>query len=119
MILIKAVRVGSETALARIVKLVEDAQSSRAPIQALADKVSHVFVPAVVVAAIITLVAWLIVGPAAVGSDESPIEFALNFAIAVLVIACPCALGLATPTAVMVGTGGRRGFCTVQNIGWH
>ncbi|KAJ3408361.1 hypothetical protein HDV05_005042 [Chytridiales sp. JEL 0842] len=105
MVLVKAIRVGSETALSRIVKLVEDAQSSKAPIQALADKVSHVFVPAVVVASIVTFAVWMGIGSFYVKPKETVFELAVNFAIAVLVIACPCALGLATPTAVMVGTG--------------
>ncbi len=93
----EATRVGAQTALAQIIRLVEEAQGSKAPIQRLADRVSAVFVPAVIAIAAVTFLAWLIVG---VGFTES-----LLFAIAVLVIACPCALGLATPTAVMVGTG--------------
>ncbi|HFD38655.1 MAG TPA: copper-translocating P-type ATPase [Anaerolineae bacterium] len=94
----EATRVGAQTALAQIIRLVEEAQGSKAPIQRLADRVSAVFVPAVIVTATVTFLAWLIIG--GVGFTES-----LLFAIAVLVIACPCALGLATPTAVMVGTG--------------
>ncbi len=93
----EATRVGKDTALAQIVKMVEDAQGSKAPIQKLADQISGIFVPIVVGIAVVTLLAWgLIAG------DWSA---ALHAAIAVLVIACPCALGLATPTAVMVGTG--------------
>ena len=94
----RAERVGAETALAQIIKLVEDAQGSKAPIAALADKVSGVFVPIVCAAAIVAGAAWLI----GTGGD---IRFALTVFISVLVIACPCALGLATPTAIMVGTG--------------
>ena len=92
-----ATGVGDETALAQIVRLVDEATSSKAPIAKLADKVSGVFVPVVIVIALITAAGWLIAG-------ES-VEFALSVAIAVLVISCPCALGLATPTAIMVGTG--------------
>lgn len=93
----KATKVGKDTALAQIVKLVEDAQGSKAPIAKLADVISAYFVPTVIMLAIISAIGWLIAG-------ESPI-FALTIFIAVLVIACPCALGLATPTAIMVGTG--------------
>lgn len=92
----KATKVGSETLLARIVKMVGEAQSSRAPIQRLADKVSSYFVPAVLMLAVGTFVVWF---------DFSSLGNALANTIAVLVIACPCALGLATPTAIMVGTG--------------
>ena len=91
-------RVGADTALAQIIHLVEEAQGSKAPIQDLADRVSGVFVPAVVAAAAAAFLFWLLPG----GKDFT---FALNAFIAVLIIACPCALGLATPTAVMVGTG--------------
>jgi len=97
MIKFKATRVGGDTALAQIIKLVEDAQSSKAPIAKMADIVSGYFVPAVVLIALISFAGWLIAG-------ES-LEFALTIFISVLVIACPCALGLATPTAIMVGTG--------------
>lgn len=93
----KATKVGKDTALAQIVKLVEDAQGSKAPIAKLADVISSYFVPTVIILAIISSIGWLIAG-------ETPI-FALTIFIAVLVIACPCALGLATPTAIMVGTG--------------
>ncbi|WP_346939506.1 heavy metal translocating P-type ATPase [uncultured Clostridium sp.] len=93
----KATRVGRDTALAQIVKLVEDAQGSKAPIAKLADVISAYFVPIVIGLAVIASVGWLIAG-------ETPI-FSLTIFIAVLVIACPCALGLATPTAIMVGTG--------------
>ena len=93
----KAEKIGSDTALAQIVKLVEDAQSSKAPIAALADKVSGVFVPIVIAIALIAGAAWLI------GTRD--IEHSLTIFVSILVIACPCALGLATPTAIMVGTG--------------
>ena len=97
MLVFKATAVGKDTALARIVRLVEEAQGSKAPIAALADKVSGVFVPVVVGIAILAAGAWLISGQS--------IEFALRVFVAVLTIACPCALGLATPVAIMVGTG--------------
>ena len=99
----EATRVGRETALAQIIRLVEDAQASKAPIQKLADRVSEVFVPAVILIAAITFAAWLAFGPPP--AQESAFTRALVNMIAVLVIACPCAMGLATPTAVMVGTG--------------
>ncbi len=95
----EARKIGKETALAQIVKLVEDAQTSKAPIQKLADQISAVFVPIVLVIAALTFVTWLIFGP------SPAFTFALTNAIAVLIIACPCALGLATPTAIMVSTG--------------
>jgi Cu+-exporting ATPase len=94
----EATKVGKETALARIIKLVEDAQGSKAPIQKLADQVSAVFVPIVIAIAMLTFAAWYFLG----GGDFTT---ALINMVAVLVIACPCAMGLATPTAVMVGTG--------------
>lgn len=93
----KATKVGKDTALAQIVKLVEEAQGSKAPIAKLADVISAYFVPTVIILAVISAIGWLIAG-------ETPV-FALTIFIAVLVIACPCALGLATPTAIMVGTG--------------
>lgn len=93
----KATKVGKDTALAQIIQLVEDAQSSKAPIQKLADKVSSIFVPTVIVLAILSFIIWLLVGKS--------FTFALSILVAVLIIACPCALGLATPTAVIVGTG--------------
>ena len=93
----RATKVGDDTALAQIVRLVDEATSSKAPIAKLADKVSGVFVPVVIAIAIIAGAAWLIAGQS--------VEFALSTAISVLVISCPCALGLATPTAIMVGTG--------------
>jgi Cu+-exporting ATPase len=95
----RATRVGKDTALAQIVKLVEDAQGSKAPIQRLADQISSYFVPAVLGLSALTFVLWYFLGP------EPRVTFALVSMIAVLIIACPCALGLATPTAIMVGTG--------------
>jgi len=97
--LMRAERVGSETLLAQIVRLVSEAQRSRAPIQKLADLVSSYFVPAVVAVAVITFFIWAAVGP------EPRMAYALVNAVAVLIIACPCALGLATPMSIMVGTG--------------
>jgi Cu+-exporting ATPase len=94
----EATRVGAQTALAQIIRLVEEAQGSKAPIQRLADRVSAVFVPVVIAVALLTFLAWLVIG--GVGFTQSMI-----YMVAVLVIACPCALGLATPTAIMVGTG--------------
>ena len=96
-LVIKTLALGTETVLARIIRLVEDAQAGKAPIQKLVDKVSQVFVPVVLVIALATLLGWWLYG--------APIETALINAVAVLVIACPCALGLATPTAIMAGTG--------------
>ena len=96
---LKAERVGADTLLAQIVKMVSEAQRSRAPIQRLADTVASYFVPAVLVSSVITFVVWAIFGP------QPPYAHALVNAVAVLIIACPCALGLATPMAIMVGTG--------------
>jgi len=96
---LRATRVGKETALGQIIRLVEEAQGSKAPIQRLADKVASVFVPSVLSIAVITFIIWFIFGP-----KPSFTISLMNF-IAVLIIACPCALGLATPTAIMVGTG--------------
>ncbi|HEX2427064.1 MAG TPA: heavy metal translocating P-type ATPase [Gaiellaceae bacterium] len=96
-LVVRATKVGAETALAQIARLVEAAQSGKAPVQRLADRVSAVFVPVVIVLALATLAGWLLLG----GSTEA----AFTAAVAVLIIACPCALGLATPTALMVGTG--------------
>lgn len=93
----EAKKVGDDTALAQIIRLVDEATSSKAPIAKLADKVAGIFVPAVIAIAVVTFVIWLIVG--------SGFEFALTMAVSVLVVSCPCALGLATPTAIMVGTG--------------
>ena len=99
-ILVRATAVGDDTALAQIVRLVEDAQGSKVPMQRLADQASAVFVPAVIVAAAATFALWALFGPA-----TENVTMAITTTIAVLIIACPCALGLATPTAVMVGTG--------------
>jgi Cu+-exporting ATPase len=96
-LLVRTLALGAETVLARIIRLVEDAQAGKAPIQKLVDRVSQVFVPTVLVLALITLIGWLAVG--------ASLESAIINAVAVLVIACPCALGLATPTAIMAGTG--------------
>ncbi|MBL8090031.1 MAG: heavy metal translocating P-type ATPase [Anaerolineales bacterium] len=102
----EATKVGRETALARIIKLVEDAQGSKAPIQKLADQVSAVFVPIVIVISLITFVVWYFIVPlTGYQFSDSPFTIALINMVAVLVIACPCAMGLATPTAIMVGTG--------------
>ena len=96
-LVVRATRVGADTALAQIARLVSDAQSGKAPVQRLADRVSAVFVPVVIGLAVATLGFWL-------GAGEDP-AFAFTAAVAVLIIACPCALGLATPTALLVGTG--------------
>ena len=98
-LIIEARRVGADTMLAQIVHLVGEAQRSRAPVQALADKVAGWFVPAVLAAAALTFILWLTMGP------EPKLAFAIANAVAVLIIACPCALGLATPMSVMVGIG--------------
>ncbi|HEU4490014.1 MAG TPA: heavy metal translocating P-type ATPase [Jiangellales bacterium] len=96
-LLVRATRVGSDTQLAQMARLVERAQSGKAPVQRLADRVSAVFVPVVLLLSLVTLAGWLLVG--------APAQTAFTAAVAVLVIACPCALGLATPTALLVGTG--------------
>ncbi len=101
----EATRVGKETTLAQIIRLVEEAQGSKAPIQQLADKISSVFVPIVIGIAALTFLAWYFIIPLPAGSNEDLFTRALINTVAVLVIACPCAMGLATPTAVMVGTG--------------
>lgn len=95
--LMRASRVGEDTTLAQIIRLVDEATSSKAPISRLADKVSSIFVPAVILITLLAMVTWILLG--------YPISFALTIGIAVLVISCPCSLGLATPTAIMVGTG--------------
>ncbi|KAF9172737.1 hypothetical protein BGX21_005804 [Mortierella sp. AD011] len=109
----EAVRVGSETALAQIVQLVEDAQTSKAPIQAYADMIAGYFVPAIIFLAVMTFVVWMIISHTVV-AEHLPMMFkmepskfvaCLKLCISVIVVACPCALGLSTPTAVMVGTG--------------
>ncbi len=102
----EATKIGKETALAQIVRLVEEAQGSKAPIQKLADQISAIFVPAVIAIALLTFAGWMLWGPPLpVNADITPFTRALITMVAVLVIACPCAMGLATPTAVMVGTG--------------
>jgi len=102
----EATKVGKETALAQIIKLVEDAQGSKAPIQKMADQVSAVFVPAVIAIATLTFLGWYFFGPTLpINADVDNFTRALIYMVAVLVIACPCAMGLATPTAIMVGTG--------------
>ncbi len=109
-LLMRAERVGSETMLAQIVQMVSQAQRSRAPIQKLADKVAAWFVPAVLAVAVITFIVWLFAGP------EPRLAHAIVNAVAVLIIACPCALGLATPMAIMVGTGrGARAGVLIKN----
>jgi len=95
----RATKVGADTVLANIIRMVEEAQGSKLPIQALVDKVTAWFVPAVIAAAVATFLVWLVFGP------EPALSFALVNAVAVLIIACPCAMGLATPTSIMVGTG--------------
>jgi len=100
----KATKVGSETLLAQIIKMVEEAQGSRAPIQALADKISSVFVPIVLMIAFVSLASWIIFGAGTIGIS-SALSYGLVSFVSVLVIACPCALGLATPTAIIVGVG--------------
>jgi Cu+-exporting ATPase len=105
-VVLRATRVGDDTTLARIARLVEEAQGGKAPLQALADRVAGRFVPAVVAIAVVTAVAWLLLGP------PPALRYALVTFVSVLIIACPCAMGLATPTAIMVGTGtgARRGI---------
>ena len=106
----RAERIGADTLLAQIVKMVSEAQRSRAPIQRLADQVSSYFVPAVIISAVITFIAWYFVGP------QPRFAHALVNAVAVLIVACPCALGLATPMAIMVGTGrGARAGILIRN----
>ena len=96
-LVVEATRIGSDTALAQIARLVEEAQTGKAPVQKLADRISAVFVPVVLVLSLVTLAFWLIEG--------SGSAFAISAAVSVLIIACPCALGLATPLALLVGTG--------------
>jgi P-type Cu+ transporter len=106
----RAEHVGADTLLSQIVKMVSEAQRSRAPIQRLADRVSSYFVPAVIIAAIVTFAVWFLVGP------QPRFAHALVNAVAVLIVACPCALGLATPMAIMVGTGrGARAGILIRN----
>ncbi|PRZ17570.1 heavy metal translocating P-type ATPase [Nesterenkonia sandarakina] len=96
-LIVRAARVGADTQLAQMARLVEEAQSGKAHVQRLADRISGIFVPIVLIISLLTLLLWLLLGPSA--------EFAFTAAVAVLIIACPCALGLATPTALLVGTG--------------
>ena len=106
----RAERIGADTLLAQIVKMVSEAQRSRAPIQRLADRVSSFFVPAVIISSIVTFAIWYFVGP------QPRVAHALVNAVAVLIVACPCALGLATPMAIMVGTGrGARAGILIRN----
>ena len=100
----KATKVGSETLLAHIIKMVNEAEASKAPIQALADKISAVFVPIVLIIALVAFIAWLYFGASSLGFSQA-LVYAITAFVAVLVIACPCALGLATPTAIIVGVG--------------
>lgn len=100
----KATKVGSETMLSHIIKMVEEAQGSKAPIQALADKISAVFVPIILVLAVLTFALWITVGASYLGFDRA-LSIGLTSFVGILVIACPCALGLATPTAIIVGVG--------------
>lgn len=97
--LFRATKVGQDTTLAQIVRLVEDAQGSKAPMQRLADRISGIFVPIVIVIAALTFAIWMVFGP------DPALPYAITATVAVLIIACPCALGLAAPTAIMVGTG--------------
>ncbi|MDP2656243.1 MAG: heavy metal translocating P-type ATPase, partial [bacterium] len=102
----RATKVGADTLLSQIIQMVEDAQATEAPIQRLADKVASVFVPSVISIAFVAWIFWLFIAPQfGIISGSSSLQFAIYIAITVLIIACPCALGLATPTAVMVGTG--------------
>ncbi|MDX3821992.1 HAD-IC family P-type ATPase, partial [Streptomyces sp. AK08-01A] len=96
-LVVEATRIGADTQLARMARLVEDAQNGKAAAQRLADRISAVFVPVVLLIALVTLVVWLLL--------TSDVTASFTAAVAVLIIACPCALGLATPTALMVGTG--------------
>ena len=127
LLIVRAQRVGSETALSQIVRLVENAQLSKAPIQYIADRISAVFVPVVLVLAFFTWLTWYLSGVTNRYPDDwlpqghNHFLFSLLFGIAVLVIACPCALGLATPTAVMVGTGigAQLGILIKGNAAFH
>ncbi|OHA45836.1 MAG: ATPase [Candidatus Taylorbacteria bacterium RIFOXYD2_FULL_36_9] len=100
----KATKIGSDTVLAQIIKMVEEAQGSKAPIQAMADKISGIFVPIVLVIAFLSLGTWLLLGTQFIGFSQA-LSFGLISFVGILVIACPCALGLATPTAIIVGVG--------------
>ena len=121
---VTATRVGSATTLSKIVKIVEDAQSAKPPIQRIADRIAGVFVPVVIITALVVLIVWMMVGGFAgiphhfLESNESWGMFAFNKFLATIVVACPCALGLATPTAIMVGTsiGARRGILVKSGV---
>ena len=110
-LIVKVVKTGGDTTIARIVKLVQEAQASRAPIQEYADRISSIFVPVVLAIAAVTFLVWILllkfgaVSPSSIPKLSTPMLFSIEHAISVLVIACPCALGLATPTAVMVSSG--------------
>lgn len=113
----KATKVGAETLLAHIIKMVEEAQGSKAPIQALADKISSIFVPVVLVFSFVALGLWLLVGTQYLGFSQA-FSFGLVSFVSILVIACPCALGLATPTAIIVGVGkGAREGILIKDAG--
>jgi len=106
-LVVRATRIGADTQLAQVARLVKKAQVGKAPVQRLADRISAVFVPVVIGVAVVTLAGWLAAG--------QPVGAAFTTAVAVLIIACPCAMGLATPTAILVGTG--RGAQLVQGTG--
>ncbi len=109
MLQVKATKVGKDTLLAQIIRLVQEAQNSQPPIQKIVDKISGIFVPVIILIAIATFVTWMLIG--------KDLQFSLYLATAVLVIACPCALGLATPTAIMVGTGrGAKNGILIKDI---
>lgn len=113
----KATKIGSETMLANIVKMVEEAQGSKAPIQAMADKISAVFVPIVLVLSFVSLGLWLLIGTQYLGFSQA-LSYGLVSFVGILVIACPCALGLATPTAIIVGVGkGAREGILIKDAG--
>lgn len=113
----KATKVGSETLLASIVRMVEEAQGSKAPIQALADKISSIFVPIVLVLSFLSLGSWLLIGTEYLGFSQA-LSYGLVSFVGILVIACPCALGLATPTAIIVGVGkGAREGILIKDAG--
>ena len=101
----RATKIGKDTVLSQIIKLVEDAQASKAPIQSLADKISAIFVPAVISIALLTFIIWYFFVTPPANPELTQLSRAIMNAVAVLVIACPCAMGLATPTAIMVGIG--------------
>ncbi|HEY4509303.1 MAG TPA: heavy metal translocating P-type ATPase [Candidatus Paceibacterota bacterium] len=113
----EATKIGSETILSRIIKMVEEAQGSKAPIQALADKISSIFVPVVLVLSFVALGLWLVIGTQYLGFSQA-LSFGLVSFVGILVIACPCALGLATPTAIIVGVGkGAREGILIKDAG--